>query len=82
MSAAPALDKAFAAKVKAAKLKLYVWTVNDLEVAKRMVEIGVDGITTDRPGLAARAAGRAARVGVRAGGSAEGGPYALRRPNA
>lgn len=44
------LDKAFADKVKAAGLKLYVWTVNDLKVARRMVEIGVDGITTDRPG--------------------------------
>jgi len=44
------LDKAFADKVKAAGLKLYVWTVNDLKVAERMVEIGVDGITTDRPG--------------------------------
>ena len=36
--------------VKAAGLKLYVYTVNDPAVAKRMVEYGVDGITTDRPG--------------------------------
>ena len=50
LSAAPALDRAFAAKVKAAGLKLYVWTVNDIAEARRMVEIGVDGITTDRPG--------------------------------
>jgi glycerophosphoryl diester phosphodiesterase len=50
LSAADALDKAFGAKVRAAGLKLYVWTVNDLAVAQRMVEVGVDGITTDRPG--------------------------------
>jgi glycerophosphoryl diester phosphodiesterase len=50
LSVTPALDKAFAGKVKAAGLKLYVWTVNDVDVARRMVDIGVDGITTDRPG--------------------------------
>jgi glycerophosphoryl diester phosphodiesterase len=50
LSATEALDAAFAGKVKSAGLKLYVWTVNDIELARRMVEIGVDGITTDRPG--------------------------------
>jgi glycerophosphoryl diester phosphodiesterase len=44
------LDQAFADKIRAAGLKLYVWTVNDPAVARRMVDIGVDGITTDRPG--------------------------------
>jgi glycerophosphoryl diester phosphodiesterase len=50
LSADPALDRAYADKVKAAKLGLYVWTVNDVATAKRMIEIGVEGITTDRPG--------------------------------
>jgi glycerophosphoryl diester phosphodiesterase len=50
LSAADTLDKAYCDKVKAAGLKLYVWTVNDPLVAQRMVELGVDGITTDRPG--------------------------------
>jgi glycerophosphoryl diester phosphodiesterase len=50
LSADPALDAAFAGKVKAAGLKLYVWTVDDPAVAKRMVSLGVDGITTNRPG--------------------------------
>lgn len=50
LSATPTLDEGFARAVKAAGLKLYVWTVNDPAVAKRMVGIGVDGITTDRPG--------------------------------
>lgn len=43
------IDKAFVGKVKAAGLKMYVWTVNDAAVAARLVSAGVDGITTDRP---------------------------------
>ncbi len=43
------IDEAFAKKVHAAGLKLYVWTVDDAEVAKRLVAAGVDGITTNRP---------------------------------
>jgi glycerophosphoryl diester phosphodiesterase len=50
LSASTVLDKTYCDKVKAAGLKLYVWTVNDPQVARRMVDIGVDGITTDRPG--------------------------------
>lgn len=34
--------------VKAAGLKLFVWTVNDVAVARKFMELGVDGITTDR----------------------------------
>ena len=49
LQAAPVLDKAYADKVKAAGLRLYVWTVNDPAEARRMVEIGAEGITTDRP---------------------------------
>ena len=49
LKAGPELDQAFADKVKAAGLRLDVWTVNDPELAKRMVEIGAAGITTDRP---------------------------------
>jgi glycerophosphoryl diester phosphodiesterase len=44
------IDAAFVGKVKAAGLKLYTWTVDDPAVAKKLVEAGVDGITTDRPG--------------------------------
>lgn len=50
LSASPALDAEYAKTIRAAGLKLYVWTVNDVPTAKRMVELGVDGITTDRPG--------------------------------
>lgn len=43
------ITKAFADAVKAAGLKLYVWTVDDLQEAIRLKELGVDGITTNRP---------------------------------
>jgi len=58
LSAADALDKAFADKVKAVGLRLDVWTVDDPAVAKRMVAIGVDGITTNRPGWLREQLGR------------------------
>jgi glycerophosphoryl diester phosphodiesterase len=35
---------------RAAGQKLYVWTVNDADEAIRLARLGVDGITTDRPG--------------------------------
>lgn len=41
---------AFAAAVRQAGLELHVWTVNDAALAKRLAAIGVDSITTDRPG--------------------------------
>jgi glycerophosphoryl diester phosphodiesterase len=31
------------------KLGFYVWTVNDRRMAKMFTDVGVDGITTDRP---------------------------------
>lgn len=40
----------FARAVKAAGKKLYVWTVDHPKQAMRLVELGVDGITTNRPG--------------------------------
>jgi glycerophosphoryl diester phosphodiesterase len=45
------IDAAFASKVREAKLKLYVWTVDSPKTAKALVAAGVDGITTNRPGL-------------------------------
>jgi glycerophosphoryl diester phosphodiesterase len=43
------IDAAFVQKIKAANLKLYVWTVDDAAIAKKMAAAGVDGITTNRP---------------------------------
>ena len=33
-----------------AKRKVYVWTVDEPQLAKQMIDMGVDGITTNRPG--------------------------------
>lgn len=66
LSAAAALDAAFVKEVRAAGLKLYVWTVNDAKVARRMADLGVDGITTDRPGWLRKLLGLDARETDRA----------------
>lgn len=44
------VTKEFVDAVKASGQKLYVWTVDDPEEAIRLVKLGVDGITTNRPG--------------------------------
>lgn len=37
-------------RIKAAGLQLHVWTVDDPAIAKHWIELGADGITTNRPG--------------------------------
>jgi glycerophosphoryl diester phosphodiesterase len=49
LSAKEPIDAAFVAKVKAAGLGMYVWTVDDPAEAQRLVDCGVDGVTTNRP---------------------------------
>ncbi len=44
------VTREFAEAVKDAGLGLYVWTVDDPEDAALLIELGVDGITTNRPG--------------------------------
>lgn len=44
------LTKDFVQKAHDKGLEMYVWTVNDIEDARRMIIYGVDGITTDYPG--------------------------------
>ncbi len=44
------IDAEFVKKVHDAGLKLYTWTVDKPEVARKEVAAGVDGITTNRPG--------------------------------
>jgi glycerophosphoryl diester phosphodiesterase len=39
----------FVSRIKDAGLKLFVWTVDDVEVAKSLTTLGVEGITTNRP---------------------------------
>jgi glycerophosphoryl diester phosphodiesterase len=50
LQAVDLIDPAFGAAVHGAELQLYVWTVNDAGLARRMRAAGVRGITTDRPG--------------------------------
>jgi glycerophosphoryl diester phosphodiesterase len=42
------VDADFVRRVKGVGLDFYVWTVDDPEVARRMIAAGVDGITTNR----------------------------------
>jgi glycerophosphoryl diester phosphodiesterase len=42
------IDEDFVRKIRAAKLELYVWTINDPDIARDFVRLGVDGITTDK----------------------------------
>ncbi len=42
------IDKKFIAHVKRAKMKLYVWTVDDPDEARRLFACGADGIATNR----------------------------------
>jgi glycerophosphoryl diester phosphodiesterase len=39
----------FVSKIRNAGLKLFVWTVDDRDVASKLTALGVDGITTNRP---------------------------------
>lgn len=50
LQACDLLTPAFGKQVRDAGLELYVWTVNDLPLAKQMIAAGVQGITTDKPG--------------------------------
>ncbi|MCB1020821.1 MAG: glycerophosphodiester phosphodiesterase, partial [Acidobacteria bacterium] len=43
-------DAAFVKSLNDAGMGLYVYTVNDAAEAKRLEEMGVKGVTTDRPG--------------------------------
>jgi glycerophosphoryl diester phosphodiesterase len=47
---APIIDRAYASRIRNAGLGLYVWTVDDPAEAKRLIDAGVQGVTTNRPG--------------------------------
>lgn len=44
------VDRAFVRSVRAAGFEFHVWTVNEVETARRFRSLGVGSITTDRPG--------------------------------
>ena len=43
---------------RAAGVEVGVWTVNDTAAMRRVIDLGVDVLTTDRPDLARVALGR------------------------
>lgn len=51
LEAADPVDAAFARKVRKAGLEMHVWTVDSPEHARRMMDAGVESITTNRPGF-------------------------------
>ncbi len=51
LSNTTAVDRASVDQLKAAGLATCVWTVNTIEDARRLIEAGVEGITTDHPKL-------------------------------
>ncbi len=51
------------AEAKALGLKVVVWTVNDVKLMEKMLDLGVDGIISDRPDIALKVVrGRGLRV--------------------
>ena len=51
VKAVKAVNASFVRKIKEAGLQLYVYTVDDVEHAKELIRMGIDGLTTNRPGL-------------------------------
>lgn len=45
----PVADERFVARAHALNLQVHVWTINDADEMHRLLDIGVDGIVTDRP---------------------------------
>lgn len=54
LAAQPPIDTDFVERVKNAGLELFVWTIDYIDLAQRMLEIGVDGIASNRAAWLAR----------------------------
>ena len=53
------VDESVIVAARAAGVKVGAWTVNDESEMRRLIALGVDVLTSDRPDLALRALGRA-----------------------
>jgi glycerophosphoryl diester phosphodiesterase len=49
LSASRPLDRTRVARARRAGLKVYIWTVDDVGMARQLAAAGVDGITTNTP---------------------------------
>jgi glycerophosphoryl diester phosphodiesterase len=56
IQASAALTPKLGEALRAAGLEFHCWTVNDLPLARHMIALGVDSITTDRPAFIRRGA--------------------------
>lgn len=45
------VDKELVERAKKNNKEIHVWTVNNVKEMKRLINLGIDGIITDRPGL-------------------------------
>jgi glycerophosphoryl diester phosphodiesterase len=52
------VDADVVAAARAAGIRIAAWTVNDETDIRRMIDLGVDMVMSDRPDLAKRLAGR------------------------
>ncbi len=48
LAAQPPIDAAFADRVKKEGLELFVWTVDSIDLAQKMADLGVDGMASNR----------------------------------
>lgn len=53
----PSVDAGFVKAIRKAGYEFHVWTVNTPDLARRMMNLGVDSITTNRPGFLRQALG-------------------------
>ena len=63
LDASGPVNAALVNQLKAAGLKVYVWTVDSPAKARKLVTAGVDGITTNRPGWLREKLAHARRTG-------------------
>lgn len=59
-SGLPVVDQRFVRTCRRAGLAVHVWTIDEPAEARRLLDLGVDGVISDRPGLLVRALGGAA----------------------